>query len=73
MGAALLADGEYEVRGCGLKHQKEKRSMDHLSEYQEQALYLLLATSLLDFIATLWIRFAVNRRTLGIDASSSPL
>jgi DMSO reductase anchor subunit len=45
----------------------------HLSEYQEQALYLLLATSLLDFIATLWIRFAVNRRTLGIDASSSPL
>jgi hypothetical protein len=43
----------------------------HLSDYQIQALYLLLATSLLDFIATLWIRFAVNRRTLGIDTGSS--
>jgi hypothetical protein len=28
-GAALQADGENEVRGNGLKHQKEKRSMDH--------------------------------------------
>ena len=26
MGAALQADGEYEVRVYGLKHQKEKRS-----------------------------------------------
>jgi hypothetical protein len=25
LGAALQADGEYEVRGNGLKHQKEKR------------------------------------------------
>ena len=31
MGAALQADGEYEVRGDGLKHQKEKRSMDHFA------------------------------------------
>ena len=31
MGAALLADGEYEVRVYGLKHQKEKRSMDHFA------------------------------------------
>ena len=31
MGAALQADGENEVRGFGLKHQKEKRSMDHFA------------------------------------------
>jgi transposase len=29
LGAALQADGENEVLGDGLKHQKEKRSMDH--------------------------------------------
>jgi hypothetical protein len=29
VGAALQADGENEVRIFGLKHQKEKRSMDH--------------------------------------------
>jgi hypothetical protein len=31
LGAALQADGEYEVCGNGLKHQKEKRSMDHFA------------------------------------------
>ena len=31
MGAALQADGENEVRGNGLKHHKEKRSMDHFA------------------------------------------
>src|SRR6202795_4075653 len=31
LGAALQADGENEVRGYGLKHQKEKRSMDHFA------------------------------------------
>jgi hypothetical protein len=31
LGAALQADGENEVRVCGLKHQKEKRSMDHFA------------------------------------------
>src|SRR6202165_3203686 len=31
LGAALQADGEYEVRIRGLKHQKEKRSMDHFA------------------------------------------
>jgi transposase len=31
LGAALQADGENEVRGFGLKHQKEKRSMDHFA------------------------------------------
>jgi hypothetical protein len=28
---ALQADGEYEVRVYGLKHQKEKRSMDYFA------------------------------------------
>jgi len=31
LGAALQADGEYEFGGDGLKHQKEKRSMDHFA------------------------------------------
>src|ERR1700675_3164326 len=31
LGAALQADGENEVRGNGLKHQKEKRSMYHFA------------------------------------------
>jgi hypothetical protein len=31
LGAALQADGEYEVRVYGLKHQKEKRRMDHFA------------------------------------------
>jgi hypothetical protein len=31
LGAALQADGEYEVRVYGLKHQKEKRSVDHFA------------------------------------------
>jgi transposase len=31
LGPALQADGEYEVRSHGLKHQKEKRSMDHFA------------------------------------------
>ena len=31
MGAALQADDGNEVRGDGLKHQKEKRSMDHFA------------------------------------------
>jgi hypothetical protein len=31
LGAALQADGEYEVRVNGLKHQKEKRSMDYFA------------------------------------------
>jgi hypothetical protein len=41
-----------------------------LSVFQENALALLLSLSLLDFIVTLWIRFAVNRRTLGIDTGA---
>jgi hypothetical protein len=30
-GCWLQADGEYEVRVYGLKHHKEKRSMDHFA------------------------------------------
>jgi transposase len=31
LGVALQADGENEVRICGLTHRKEKRSMDHFA------------------------------------------
>jgi hypothetical protein len=31
MGSALQSDGGNEIRICGLKHQKEKRSMDHFA------------------------------------------
>ena len=31
LGAELQADGGNEVRAYGLKHQKEKRSMDHFA------------------------------------------
>jgi hypothetical protein len=40
-----------------------------LSAFQENALALLLAMSLLDFVVTMWIRFAVNRRTLGVGGN----
>ena len=43
-----------------------------LSAFQYQALYLLLATSLLDFLITMWIRFAVNRRTFGVAGFEHP-
>jgi len=42
-----------------------------LSFFQANALALLLALSLLDFVVTMWIRFAVNRRTLGLDVGGS--
>jgi hypothetical protein len=31
LGAAFQADGETKFAGSGLKHQKEKRSMDHFA------------------------------------------
>jgi hypothetical protein len=40
-----------------------------LSPFQENALALLLAMSVLDFVVTMWIRFAVNRRTLGVGGN----
>lgn len=43
------------------------RSTTPLSEFQLNALMMLLATTLVDFIVTLWVRFAVNRRTVEVD------
>jgi hypothetical protein len=40
-----------------------------LSLYQLNALGLLIATSLGEFLLTVWIRFVVNRRTIGIDTA----
>ena len=41
-----------------------------LSGYQENALLLMIGTSLLEAVVTLWLRFTVNRRTIGIDSGS---
>ena len=38
-----------------------------LSAYQEHALLLMLGTSLLEALVTLWVRFTVNKRTIGLD------
>jgi hypothetical protein len=40
-----------------------------LSHFQLNALVLLIATSLAEFLLTVWIRFVLNRRTIAIDAS----
>lgn len=39
------------------------------SLFQLNALGLLLATSLAEFLLTVWIRFVINRRTIAIDAT----
>ena len=39
-----------------------------LSLFQLNALGLLIATSLGEFLLTVWIRFVLNRRTIAIDA-----
>jgi hypothetical protein len=53
LGAALQADGENEVRGDGLKHQKEKRSMDHFSgldvSVKETSICIVFGTVALGF------------------------
>ena len=41
-----------------------------LSGFQEHALYLMIGTSLLEALITLWVRFTVNRRTIGIDTTN---
>ena len=41
-----------------------------LSTFQENALLLLIGTSILEALITLWVRFTVNRRTIGLDAGS---
>jgi hypothetical protein len=38
-----------------------------LSGFQLNALALLIATSLGEFLLTIWIRFVLNRRTIAID------
>ena len=40
-----------------------------LSLFQLNALGLVIATSLGEFLLTVWIRFVLNRRTIAIDAS----
>jgi len=46
-------------------------ALGHLpfSLFQLNALSLLLAASLAEFLLTVWIRFVINRRTIAIDAS----
>ena len=39
------------------------------SAFQLNALAIMLAASLGEFLLTIWVRFVVNRRTIGIDAS----
>jgi hypothetical protein len=38
-----------------------------LSTFQENALLLMIGTSVLEALITLWVRFTVNRRTIGLD------
>jgi hypothetical protein len=42
----------------------------HLSAYQENALLLMIGTSVLEALITLWVRFTVNRRTIGLDSGN---
>src|SRR5215813_4402847 len=41
----------------------------NLSTFQINALAILLAAGLGEFFLTVWLRFVVNRRTIGIDAN----
>ena len=38
-----------------------------LSTFQQNALLLMIGTSGLESLITLWVRFTVNRRTIGLD------
>jgi hypothetical protein len=40
-----------------------------LSLFQLNVLGLLIATSVAEFLLTIWIRFAINRRTIGFDTT----
>jgi hypothetical protein len=40
-----------------------------LSLFQLNALGLLIATSLAEFLLTVWIRFVINRRTIAMDSN----
>ncbi len=41
-----------------------------LSQFQVNSLAFLVATTLAEFVLTVWVRFVVNRRAGAIDASS---
>ncbi len=43
------------------------RSDTSLSAFHWQALLMLLATTLIDFVVTLWVRFAISRRTIEVE------
>lgn len=46
------------------------RSGTSLSEFHWQALLMLLATSLIDFVVTIWVRFAISRRTIEVEPTT---
>jgi hypothetical protein len=41
----------------------------NLSTFQINALATMLAAGLGEFLLTVWVRFVVNRRTIGIDTT----
>ena len=41
-----------------------------LSTFSQNALLLMICTSALEALITLWVRFTVNRRTIGFDTGS---
>ena len=41
----------------------------NLSTFQINALATMLAAALGEFLLTVWVRFVVNRRTIGIDTT----
>jgi hypothetical protein len=41
-----------------------------LSTFSLNALLLMICTSALEALITLWVRFTVNRRTIGLDPGS---
>ena len=42
----------------------------HLSTFSQNALMLMIGTSALESLITLWVRFTVNRKTIGFDTGS---
>jgi hypothetical protein len=40
-----------------------------LSAFQVNALAIMVATTLAEFMLTIWVRFVLNRRTIGIDTN----
>ena len=42
----------------------------HLSTFSQNALLLMICTSALEALITLWVRFTVNRKTIGFDTGT---